>query len=233
MDNILDDKLDDSNLPLICEQKLVHFKQRYTWDCGISCILMILPFDSKEYFLQKFYTICNDEGFSKSTWTIDLCYLLKRFKIKHTYFTITFGVNPGYQDELFYEKIITKDESRVLQRFNSAASLGIKIKVKNVSTIDLLKHLYKFGTVILLINANLLHCDICKRNKSDLRSCLPWTKTYSGHYIVLCGFNLETKSYMYRNPTYKDRVCVMSFQYMDEARMSYGTDQDTIFIFNK
>lgn len=43
-----------------------------------------------------------------STWTIDLCYLLKRFKIKHTYFTITFGVNPGYQDELFYEKIITK-----------------------------------------------------------------------------------------------------------------------------
>lgn len=57
----------------------------------------------------------------------------------------------------------------MIERFKSAASCGIKIIIKHVSTQDLLKHLYKFGTVILLINANLLHCDICKRNKSDLR----------------------------------------------------------------
>lgn len=60
------------------EHRLEHFRQRYNWDCGVSCVLMLLPVPQREEMLDKFEMICQDEGFNQSTWTIDLCYLLKR-----------------------------------------------------------------------------------------------------------------------------------------------------------
>lgn len=60
------------------EHRLDHFTQRYNWDCGVSCVLMLLTPAQREEMLDKFEMICREEGFNQSTWTIDLCYLLKR-----------------------------------------------------------------------------------------------------------------------------------------------------------
>ncbi|KAI5638747.1 guanylylate cyclase domain-containing protein [Phthorimaea operculella] len=65
-------------LPKYVLHEVDHYRQRFNWDCGVSCVLMLLPGDQRRQFLENFTDICKDEGFGESTWTIDLCYLLKR-----------------------------------------------------------------------------------------------------------------------------------------------------------
>lgn len=90
------------------KQNVTHFKQRFNWDCGISCILMILPEHDRHHFLNNFDSICKAENIEKTTWTIDLCYLLKRFNIQHNYFTKTLGIHSEYKEQSYYEKILQK-----------------------------------------------------------------------------------------------------------------------------
>ena len=46
----------------------------------------------------------------------------------------------------------------------------------------------------------------------------------------MCGYKLKEKKIIYRNPGYIDRECVTSFEIFDDARTSYGTDEDVIFV---
>ena len=96
------------NLELSYEIKLTHHKQKSNWDCGISCVLMILPAEKREYYLNNTNSILKSEGICKSTWSIDLCYLLKRFNVHFIYYTITKGIHPGYKNHNFYDKILQK-----------------------------------------------------------------------------------------------------------------------------
>lgn len=88
--------------------QLLHYKQKFNWDCGISCVLMVLPKKHRNHLLKNFTRICKEEGFYGSTWTIDLCYLLKRYEVGHVFYTITLGVHPGYRGNSFYNHILTK-----------------------------------------------------------------------------------------------------------------------------
>lgn len=65
--------------PIYVEHKITHFRQRYNWDCGVTCVLMLLSSEQQKELLGSFDQVCAEEGFNQSTWTIDLCYLLKRF----------------------------------------------------------------------------------------------------------------------------------------------------------
>ena len=56
-----------------------HYQQRHHWDCGVSCIIMVLPDADRRHLLANFEAVCQAEGFGKSTWTVDLCYMLKRY----------------------------------------------------------------------------------------------------------------------------------------------------------
>ncbi|KAI4455101.1 guanylyl cyclase domain containing protein 1 gucd1 [Holotrichia oblita] len=212
---------------------LYHHKQRFNWDCGVSCVLMILPHEARLNFQNNFNEICKEEGFNKSTWTIDLCYLLYRFDIKHKFYTTTLGVHPGYRGNSFYQNVLTKDEKRVNKKFERAKTLGLKIHKASVSANFIIGHL-KDGPVILLTNAKLLNCERCKLNKisTELRKCLPWPVPYQGHYIVICGYNSIMQKIYYRNPSFHNRLCTMSLETFEEARKSYGTDEDVILIYN-
>lgn len=97
-----------SKVPERYEIKLHHHRQEYNWDCGISCVLMVLPKDKREFFINNFQVICKEEGFCKSTWTIDLCYLLKRFSVDFVFYTTTIGIHPHHKRHNFYAKIIHK-----------------------------------------------------------------------------------------------------------------------------
>lgn len=55
-----------------------HFQQKHSWDCGLACVIMVLGPDDRKQLLDNLTQICQEEAFGKSTWTIDLCYLLKR-----------------------------------------------------------------------------------------------------------------------------------------------------------
>lgn len=210
-----------------------HVKQRYNWDCGITCVLMVLPRAKQKYFLNNLSQICKEEEFNKSTWTIDLSYLLKRFNIDHIYCTITLGVCAGYKGQNFYDRILHKDEQRVVRRFQEAQSNGIVVKKVSLSTSDLLRHIYNHGPIIVLVNANFLLCDTCSLYKLsfELQRCLPWRIPFHGHYIILCGYSLAERKVLYRNPSHRNRLCSMSLTALSKARKSYGTDEDTILIF--
>ncbi|PSN38081.1 Protein GUCD1 [Blattella germanica] len=253
----------EADLPPKFEIRLQHYRQKYNWDCGVTCVLMVLPEVKREHLTNNFSEVCTEEDFNKSTWTIDLCYLLHRYGVKHLYCTITLGINPGYKGQSFYDKILQKDEERVTRRFKEAAELGIEVEKRSLTCYDFVRHLSESGPVILLTNASLLQCDVCKLNKltAELRGCLPWSTTYTGkcvtyvlsrkfyrtrgrnsklilehvftgHYIVLCGYSLSNQKFLYHNPAFKNRVCVISFATLDEARCSYGTDEDAILIYS-
>ncbi|XP_046385928.1 protein GUCD1 [Ischnura elegans] len=223
----------ESRVPPIFEMQLFHQSQRFSWDCGISCVMMILPPQKRAQLLTNFHDVCSEEGFGKSTWTIDLCYLLKRYEIQHLYCTITLGVHPGYRGQAFYDKLLDKDEDRVKRRFAEADKYGIRVRQMKITTEDIVRHLAKSGPIILLTNNNLLNCEVCKGNRlaMELRNCFPWSISYHGHYIVLCGYDYTRQKFSYRNPAFRNRICIMSFEMMDEARKSYGTDEDAILIY--
>jgi len=108
-------------------RRLQHQRQKYQWDCGLACVLMILPQENRKFFLQNFNQVCSQEGFDKrygflmnknicyiifalfySTWTIDLAYLLKRFELDSLFYTTTLGIQPAYNGQPFYAKVIQK-----------------------------------------------------------------------------------------------------------------------------
>lgn len=221
-------------LPVFTEHTLVHFRQRFDWDCGLSCILMLLGRNERSQFLANFGDICKTGGFGESTWTIDLCYILKDFGFSLKYLTTTFGANPSHVGKQYY-KCFNADETRVNGKFENASVQNIPIEIKSVTNHYLIQHLANHGNIILLTNASLLHCDLCKANKlsMELRHCLGIKPTYSGHYIVLCGYDLRIHKFMYRNPAFKDKICFMSFESMDRARRASGTDEDIILIYDK
>ena len=63
-------------------------------------------------------------------------------------------------------------------------------------------------------------------------SCNP-SSAYQGHYIVLVGFDVPSRVVYYRNPSFKNKICSISFACLDEARKSFGTDEDIIYIYSK
>ncbi|KAK7874377.1 hypothetical protein R5R35_007839 [Gryllus longicercus] len=229
-----DNNKDLPNVPPSLELIICHQKQRFNWDCGVSCVQMVLSPDLRTELHNNFNEVCREEGFNKSTWTIDLCYLLLRYGVKHCFCTITLGINPGYETQSFYSKVLRKDERRVMQRFSEAKERGIDVQEKSLTHLELIQHLALNGPIILLTNSSLLACETCKSMKllSELRHWLPWSVNYNGHYVVLCGYNLAKKKFYYHNPSLHDRICCMSFTAMDEARCSYGTDEDVILIYS-
>lgn len=153
---------------------------------------------------------------------------MKRFNVAHKYFTATLGINPSYRSHSYYDKIINKDSVRVYRKFQTAQRDGLHIEKQTcISNEYLMWHLAKHGPIILLTNAALLSCTVCKQNKLSTeirfvlqilklkilqmkwlnRTCFPvtWKPSYSGHYIVLCGYNRNAGHFLYRNPVKHDR----------------------------
>jgi len=224
-----------SDRPENCQHELVHYQQQHNWDCGLSCILMVLPSHKRKYVINNFDTFVAEEGFGESTWTIDLCYILYRFRMPFKYTTITLGVDPGYDKENFYDKVLAKDTSRVNTRFEQSSDKGMVIEKRQVHIEELIQHLGSHGPVIVLTNANLLTCSECRMGypacytPSCFKTCVG---SYQGHYVVLVGYDLAEGEVWYRNPTVKDKVCAMPFAVLEEARTAYGTDEDVIFVFS-
>ncbi|KAL0868122.1 hypothetical protein ABMA27_008752 [Loxostege sticticalis] len=211
--------------PSLTEHQIVHYQQRYNWDCGLSCVLMLLTDEQRTEFLDKFTDICQEEGFNQSTWTIDLCYLLKR----HQMCTTMLGVNEDYKRHGYYDKILDLDRDRVRRRFDEAASAGLAVSQRSLSTEELVAHLEKAGPVVLLVDAGLLVCDLCKHNKlkAEFRRC--FGGGYRGHYIVLVG--RSRGKLLYRDPALTPRLCAASPLTLNRARLASGTDQDVVLVY--
>lgn len=64
-DNVCNDNDQNESRPALIRRQVVHYKQRFDWDCGISCVLMALSRQQRQQFLMNFNKICDSEGFGK------------------------------------------------------------------------------------------------------------------------------------------------------------------------
>ncbi|XP_068952783.1 protein GUCD1 [Petaurus breviceps papuanus] len=162
---------------------------------------------------------------------------MRHFGARHRFCTRTLGVDKGYRNQSFYRRHFDAEESRVNQLFARAASCKVLVEKCTVTVRDIQEHLAQGHVAIVLVNAVLLLCDLCS---SPVKYCcfLPIGQKcfcrgpdYQGHFIVLCGYNRASESIFYNNPAYADRMCSTSVTNFEEARTSYGTDEDILFVY--
>ena len=105
-----------------------------------------------------------------------------------------------------------------------------------ISLGDIISRLGKGYVAIVLVNSNILICNWCELNCTNkvllFTSCVfsLGQNEFCGHYVVLCGFDMEKRCVYYKNPSFDDDLCCAKFGSFEAARQSYGTDEDIIFV---
>ncbi|XP_007899945.1 protein GUCD1 [Callorhinchus milii] len=211
-------------------------QQSYHWDCGLACSRMVLQY-LHPVSEEEFQTVCWRLKLSESVWTIDLAYLMHQFGVTHRFCTQTLGVDKGYRYQSFYRKHFDTEEERVNQLFAQSGLNDVRVEKRSVRVQEIQEHLAQGHVVIVLVNAVLLVCDLCSTPVKFCcllpigQKCFCKNPDYQGHFIVVCGYNGKSGCIFYNNPAYADRVCSTSLSNFDEARMSYGTDEDILFVY--
>ncbi|XP_045675727.1 protein GUCD1 isoform X3 [Phyllostomus hastatus] len=200
----------------------------------------------------EFESALQELRLTRSIWTIDLAYLMRHFGVRHRFCTQTLGVDKGYKNQgfiqtgdgslpfslqSFYRKHFDTEETRVNQLFAQAKACKVLVEKCTVSVQDIQAHLAQGHVAIVLVNSGVLHCDLCSSPTKYCcfaprgHRCFCRTPDYQGHFIVLRGYNRATGSIFYNNPAYADRMCSTSISNFEEARTSYGTDEDILFVY--
>ncbi|KAG2627117.1 hypothetical protein PVAP13_3KG227129 [Panicum virgatum] len=112
-----------------------HVQQAFTWDCGLACVLMVL----RTLGIHCCHGIADLESLCRTTsiWTVDLAYLLNKFSVSFSFFTVTLGANPQYSAESFYREQLQEDIDRVDELFGKALEAGISIQCRSISAYDI------------------------------------------------------------------------------------------------
>jgi hypothetical protein len=212
-----------------------HHKQKFNWDCGITCLRMLIDYyqDDSTTFEQllKSYQ-CN-----QSTWTIDLLYLLHQLNIRAILYTITIGCSPTYENVPYYETFIDKDRERIDRLFQTEMS---NIKIGSIEWKELKQHLVEHRTpCLVLVDANKLNCSTCAKSTFNwlMDRLLPTLhSSYQGHYVLVIGFTINdenTELIRYVDPGKDDEFCTTTVENFNQARTAFGTDEDIIFCYEK
>uniref|UniRef100_A0A7N0ZZI8 Guanylyl cyclase n=1 Tax=Kalanchoe fedtschenkoi TaxID=63787 RepID=A0A7N0ZZI8_KALFE len=162
-------------------------------------------------------------------WTVDLAYLLQKFSIKFSYFTVTLGANPTYSAEKFYMDQFSNDLVRVDMLFQNASSGGIDIQCRSISEREISLFILSGKYVAIAL------VDQYKLSDSWLKdACLSefvgGDTAYTGHYIVICGYNSDTDEFEIRDPASSRKSRLITSKCLEEARRSFGTDEDLLLI---
>lgn len=183
-----------------------HFRQRCSWDCGIACLLMVLPGRSWEEVVEA----CGTE----STWTVDLAFVLSRYGASFVFVTKTIGCDPSYQGLSFYSHELGRDEVRVRRLFEKAT---FRIRLAAVDPCTLTAVLEAGFVVVALVDLRFLRSSYCL-----------WT--YTGHYILLYGIRASDGWIRYFDPAVEDIDRTISPADLHTARTAHGTDEDLLII---
>ncbi|XP_043851373.1 protein GUCD1 isoform X2 [Dromiciops gliroides] len=179
-------------------------QQLYHWDCGLACSRMVLRYLKLLEDDAAFEQALQELQLTRSIWTIDLAYLMRHFGARHRFCTRTLGVDKGYRNQSFYRRHFDAEESRVNQLFERASACKVLVEKCPVK-----------------------YCCFLPMGQK----CFCRGPEYQGHFIVLCGYNRASESIFYNNPAYADRMCSTSVSNFEEARTSYGTDEDILFVY--
>ncbi|CAM6092601.1 unnamed protein product [Calypogeia fissa] len=213
-------------LPRFHYIQVPHVRQLYSWDCGLACCLMVLrALGINGCDLKSLAKLCS----TTSVWTIDLAHLLRRFAVNVSLITVTIGANPRFAVESFYQDHMEEDGERVNSLFEQAPLVGIQIQWRSISgdEICMLMLSGRYLAIALVDKRRLSHPwldDLC------LGDCCGTDTGYTGHYVVICGYDLETDEFEIRDPASSSGSGRISLDALDAARKSFGTDEDILFV---
>lgn len=203
-----------------------HVNQLYNWDCGLACVLMVMQTIGVDNCdLRSLEKLCG----TKSIWTVDLAYLLRSFSVMFTYFTVTLGANPNFSVETFYKDQLPHDLVRVDLLFQKAVEAGIKIECRSFSReeVCLLILSGDYIAIALVDQYKLSQSWLEDACVSDLYGI---NLGYTGHYVVICGYDNDTDEFEIRDPASSRKFMRVSSKCLDDARKSFGTDEDLLLI---
>ncbi|XVF23999.1 hypothetical protein REPUB_Repub13aG0088800 [Reevesia pubescens] len=187
-----------------------HINQLFSWDCGLACVLMALTtVGIDDCCLQNLADLCCTTRFS--------------------YYTVTFGANPNYSDERYYKEQLPTDLVRVDTLFQKAVEAGINIRRRSISVEEIAHWILSEKYIAIAL------VDQYKLNQSWAGDVIiPGFHEndvgYTGHYVVICGYDAEADEFEMRDPASSRKHDRVSSRCLDEARKSFGTDEDLLLI---
>mmetsp|Transcript_5072 Transcript_5072/g.6575 ORF Transcript_5072/g.6575 Transcript_5072/m.6575 type:complete len:342 (+) Transcript_5072:131-1156(+) len=198
---------------------VMHFRQDYHWDCGVTCVQMVLRHFGSEYTSRELMDMVG----TQSVWTIDILALLKTAYPNGTFLLCSknLGVDDSYSDLDMYKKEFDNDSVRVANLFKRASSLELECQEVVLEHHDL-GRLMLTGTVLLIILVDI--------SKVKASSRLRFGRGYVGHYILVTGYDAVTSAFSYLDPAQTSEVRNISAAQLDMARCCEGTDEDIIII---
>lgn len=204
-----------------------HVRQLFNWDCGLACVLMVLRATGvRGVDYQSLRRLCS----TTSVWTIDLAHLIRRFGLGVVFLTTMLGANPEYANELFYAENMATDEHRVQRLFQEAPQVGIPVHQRSLKSAEV-KACMMSGLYLMIMLVD----------KVRLGAWEPWAvdpygghsikkPSYTGHYIVVCGYSAATDLYTIRDPAAHSEHVQVTAASLDAARTSFGTDEDVLLV---
>ncbi|CAI0443454.1 unnamed protein product [Linum tenue] len=219
-------KWHDQDLSMSHFVEVPHVNQLQSWDCGLACVVMVLnTVGVSDCSIEALADISS----TTSIWTVDLAYLLKRFSVRFSYFTVTIGANPSYSVETYYKEQLPTDVLRVDMLFEKASEEGINILCRSINEKEI-SCLILSGKYIVIALVNQYKLSRTWLEDAILSSLDDSNREYVGHYIVICGYDADSDEFEIRDPASSRKNEKISSKCLEEARKSFGTDEDLLVV---
>ncbi|EKX39016.1 hypothetical protein GUITHDRAFT_114894 [Guillardia theta CCMP2712] len=213
--------------------------QRYDWDCGLVCCQMCLKWVNRPQSFSALTRRCP----TKSTWSIDLAFLLHGFGVKARYYTITWGANQSYTEIEYYKENLQSDASRVNDLFNNAAARGLHVELKSLVIDQIIEALVKDTCVIMILGCADASA-MLKGKQSEtgeeagqgterMPHSLPSVGIdtgFVGHYVILIAYHTEKQMFEIADPGVEAERRLIQKDALEHARKQHGTDEDLLVI---
>lgn len=89
-----------------------------------------------------------------------------------------------------------------MRLFEGAAEAGVRVEQRHLELEEVMGHVEAAGAALALTDGGRLRCVHCSVNR--LRRLLPWTPSFSGHYVLIVGCHPQNRLIYYRNPAFAD-----------------------------
>lgn len=204
--------------------RAIHVRQRYNWDCGLACTEMAMKCVNASNLsaIQVDSSPMVPITHGEPLWTIELYIGMRERGLNAEMSTSVKGVNTEHINLDFYKQAVGTNNdtiARINTKFHDVEKIGWR--VSDAVPTDALPAMFAHSDMLcaivlvnwyILTSRNLLHTE------------------FFGHCILLIGYDISTSRFMYMDPLLGPLTQFVDKTVFDAARVSPGTDMDMIIV---